>query len=223
MTSLDDPEAMAEEAHQIVTDGFSAIKLKISGQLNLDLQRITNVRKAVGDDIFIKVDANESYDPKSAIQLSKKMAALGVEVFEQPVPRHQTAALLEVKKHSPIRIEADQSVGSVADAYRLIQHRVVDSINTSVLKAGGLIEARRIAEMCRLGGVECTLANTAGSMVGDAAGLQLAASCPGVSSLCELGEFTTVSGDPFTGLEIKHGMVKVPDGEGLGVQYIGSF
>jgi len=220
MTSLDNPESMAEEAHHLISDGITAIKLKISGDYHLDLQRVTNVRKAIGENVFLKVDANEAYDAKSAIRLAKQLADLEVEVFEQPVPRRQTEALFEVKKQSPIKIEADQSVTSVMDAYRLIQHGVVDSINTSLLKAGGITEARRIAELCRIGGVECVLGNTAGSMVGDAAALQLAASATGISPLCELGEFATISGDPFTGLEIKDGMLRVPEGEGLGVQNI---
>lgn len=220
MTSLDNPEAMAEAAYQLTTEGISAIKLKISGNLNLDFERVANVRKAVGEDIFLKVDANEAYDVKSAIRLAKKLADLGVEVFEQPVPRFQMESLLEVKKQSPIKIEADQSVSSVMDAYRLIHYGVVDSINTSPLKAGGITEARRIADLCRIGGVGCVLGNTAGSMVGDAAALHLAASSAGISALCELGEFTTISGDPFTGLEIKDGMLRVPEGDGLGMQSI---
>ena len=220
MTSLDNPETMAEEAHQLVTEGYSAIKLKMSGDLALDMQRATNVRKALGDEVFLKVDANEAYDAKSAIRLAKHLADLGVEIFEQPVPRAQINALLEVKKASPIKIEADQSVTSVADAYQLIRNGVVDSINTSLLKAGGIVEARRIAELCQLAGVGCALGNTAGSMLGDAAALQLAVSCAGISTYCELGEFTTISGDPFTGLEVKDGTLRVPDGEGLGVQNI---
>ena len=67
------------------------------------------MRKAVGDDVFIKIDANEAYDAKTAIRLAKRLADLGVEVFEQPVPRDQFDAFREVKQHSPIKIEADQS------------------------------------------------------------------------------------------------------------------
>jgi L-alanine-DL-glutamate epimerase-like enolase superfamily enzyme len=54
-------------------------------------------------------------------------------------------------------------------------------------------------------------------MVGDAAALHLAASTPGIASLCELGEFEVVSGDPFVGLTVKKGTLSVPEDEGLGV------
>ena len=218
MLGVEDAEAMAEEAKLLVREGFTALKLKLSGEMGLDLSRVSKVRGAVGSGVFIKVDANEAYDAKTAINLAKGLAELGVEIFEQPVPRSQIQALGEVKKHSPIKIEADQSVRTAADAYWLIQNRIVDAINTSIQKAGGIGEVRRIAELCELAGIRCALSNTAGSMVGDAAALHLAASTPGISPLCELGEFENISGDPFVGLKVDKGILHLPEGEGLGVK-----
>jgi len=220
MVSVDDPEAMAEEARQLVREGLS-LKLKVSGKIDQDLPRVAAVRKAVGDDVFIKVDANEAYDAKTAIRLAKGLADHGVEIFEQPVPRDQLDALWEVKKHSPIKIEADQSVRTVADAQMVIKNRMVDSINTGIPKVGSIGEVRRIAELCELNGIRCSLSNTAGSMVGDAAAVHLAASAPGIAPLCELGEFEVITGDPFFGLSVEKGAISVPEGEGLGVSLRG--
>ncbi len=217
MVSVDRPEGMAEEAKSLARDGL-ALKLKMSGKLELDLKRVEKVREAVGDSVFIKVDANESYDAKTAIRLAKGLADQGVEIFEQPVPRDQLDALWEVKKHSPIKIEADQSVRTLADAYPLVKNRMVDAINTGIQKAGGIHEVQKIAELCELAGIRCALSNTAGSMVGDAAALQLAASTPGIAPLCEVGEFEVVSGDPFVGLKVDRGAIRLPEGEGLGVK-----
>jgi len=217
MVSVDDPEAMANEARQLVREGL-ALKLKMSGQINLDLPRVAKVRAAVGDEVFIKVDANEAYDAKTAIRLAKGLADHGVEIFEQPVPRSQLDALWEVKKQSPIKIEADQSVRTVEDAYTLIKNRMVDAINTGIQKIGSICEVRRIAELCEMNGIRCALSNTAGSMVGDAAALHLAAAVPGIAPLAELGEFEGITGDPFVGLKLEKGSIKFPEGEGLGVK-----
>ena len=216
MVSVGTPETMAEEAKQLAAQGM-ALKLKVSGKIEQDLPRVAAVRKAVGENVFIKIDANEAYDAKSAIRLAKGLADLGVEVFEQPVPRDQFEALWEVKQHSPIKIEADQSARSFADVQRMIKDRMVDSINTGIAKVGSIGEVRRIAELCEANGVRCALSNTAGSMVGDAACAHLAASTPGISPLCELGEFEVITGDPFTGLRVENGALHVPDGDGLGV------
>jgi len=220
MVSIGAPEAMAEEAKQLVRDGL-ALKLKVGGKIEQDLPRVAAVRKAVGDSVFIKVDANEAYDAKTAIRFAKGLADHGVEVFEQPVPRDQFDALWEVKKHSPIKIEADQSVRTVADAHTVIKNRMVDSINTGIAKVGSIGDVRRIAELCEMNGIRCALSNTAGSMVGDAAAVHLAASTPGISPLCELGEFEVITGDPFFGLSVEKGSISVPEGEGLGVSLKG--
>jgi L-alanine-DL-glutamate epimerase-like enolase superfamily enzyme len=216
MVSVDEPEAMAEEAKGLARGGL-ALKLKMSGKIALDLDRVAKVRSAVGDAVFIKVDANEAYDAKTAVRLAKGLADNGVEIFEQPVPRDQLDALWEVKKHSPIKIEADQSVRTLADAHLLIKNRMIDAVNTGVQKAGGINEVRKIAELCESAGIRCALSNTAGSMVGDAAALHVAVSTPGIAALCELGEFEVVSGDPFVGLKVERGNLSVPAGEGLGV------
>ena len=220
MVSVGDPEAMAAEAEQLVSEGLS-LKLKVSGRIEKDLTRVAAVRKVVGDDVFIKIDANEAYDAKTAIRLAKRLADHGVEIFEQPVPRDQFDALWEVKKHSPIKVEADQSVRSFADAQTLIKNRMIDSINTGIAKIGSIGEVRRIAELCEASGIRCALSNTAGSMVGDAAAVHLAASTPGISPLCELGEFEVITGDPFFGLSVEKGAISVPQGEGLGVSLRG--
>jgi L-alanine-DL-glutamate epimerase-like enolase superfamily enzyme len=220
MVSVGDPEAMAQEAKELVSQGLS-LKLKVSGTFEKDLPRVAAVRKVVGDHVFIKIDANEAYDAKNAIRLAKALADLGVEVFEQPVPRDQFDALWEVKKHSPIKIEADQSCRNFADAQMLIKNRMVDSINTGIAKVGSIGEVRRIAELCEANGIRCALSNTAGSMVGDAAAVHLAASTPGISPLCELGEFEVITGDPFFGLTVDRGSISVPEGEGLGVSLRG--
>jgi len=220
MISVGDPEAMAQEAKQLADGGLS-LKLKVSGKIDKDLPRVAAVRNAVGDSVFIKIDANEAYDAKTAIRFAKLLADLGVEVFEQPVPRDQYDALWEVKKHSPIKIEADQSARSFADVQMMIKNRMVDSINTGIPKVGSIGEVRKIAELCELNGIRCALSNTAGSMVGDAAAVHLAASTPGISPLCELGEFEVITGDPFFGLSVENGTITVPEGEGLGVSLRG--
>jgi L-alanine-DL-glutamate epimerase-like enolase superfamily enzyme len=55
-------------------------------------------------------------------------------------------------------------------------------------------------------------------MAGDAAALHLAASLPSVSPYCEIGEFELISGDPFEGLRVEDGILKVHDAPGLGVK-----
>ena len=97
------------------------------------------------------------------------------------------------------------------------------AIQAVCLKADGTPNATSliIPGISNQNGVRCALSNTAGSMVGDAAAVHLAASTPGIAPLCELGEFEVIAGDPFTGLSVEKGAIRVPGGEGLGVSLRG--
>lgn len=214
-----DPDEMADDAKDATRRGFG-LKLKITGDPQLDLLRVARVRDAIGGGVFMKVDANESYDAKGAIRLAKQMADHGVDTFEQPVPRRHLDALWEVTRNSPINIEADQSVRDVEDAYALISNRMVDSISTGIRRIGSLQEVRLIAEMCASAGMRCVISSTAGSMVADAMAVHLVASTPSIEPIAELAGFDAILGDPFTGLRIEEGLLPVPTGDGIGVNPI---
>lgn len=216
MVGLGSPEEMATAAAAATADG-AGLKLKLGGTVNEDVARVAAVRDRVGDACYLKVDANEAYDARGAVRLAHRLADLDVAVLEQPVARSDLSSLAEVTRRSPIAIEADQSVRSLEDARRLIEHRIVDSINTGIARLGSIEAVRLLVGMCRLGGIRCTLSNTAGSVVGDAAAVQLAVSTPGLDDRCEL-EFEAISGDPFSGLRVEGGRVQLPTTVGLGVE-----
>lgn len=217
MLGLDDPEVMAEEAERLKAQGYKGLKIKAQGKKNLDLERVSAVRNRVGEGCYLKVDANESYDVKSAIDFSKGLADLGVEVFEQPIQRHDFDGLREITKRSAVKIEADQAVDSPRSAFQIAKERAADSINTSIQKVGGFQEVRLVADICALNGIQCTLSNTPGSMLGDAAALHLAGSTDSISEFCELGEFERLEEDLFEGLRIRSGILNIPEMDGVGV------
>lgn len=216
MVGLGSPEEMATAAAAAAADG-AGVKLKLGGTVNEDVARVAAVRDRVGDACYLKADANEAYDARGAVRLAHRLADLDVAVLEQPVPRSDLASLADVTRRSSIAIEADQSVRTVDDARRLIEHRIVDSINTGIARLGSIGAVRLVAEMCRVGGLRCTLSNTAGSVVGDAAAVHVAVSTPGLDDRCEL-EFEAVLEDPFSGLRVEGGRVPLPTTVGIGVE-----
>ena len=57
---IDEPQAMAEKAVGYVAAGYRTVKVKVgTPDLALDLARVREIRKAVGDDVAIRLDANE--------------------------------------------------------------------------------------------------------------------------------------------------------------------
>jgi L-Ala-D/L-Glu epimerase len=140
--SLGEPAVMEADAAKAAGRGFGLLKLKLTGEG--DRERVAAVRRGAPDARLI-VDANESWAGLDIAAEAAALAALGVEMIEQPVPVGQDALLEGVK--SPIPFLADESCQSAADIE--LCARYYDGINIKLDKAGGLTEAlkmRREAE-----------------------------------------------------------------------------
>ena len=59
--SLKEPREMASDALRAVEAGFKSLKLKVGGKPEEDFERVRAVRDAVGDDVEIRVDANQAW------------------------------------------------------------------------------------------------------------------------------------------------------------------
>ncbi len=144
--SLGDAATMEADAAKAAARGFGLLKLKLTGDGDRD--RVAAVRKGAPDARLI-VDANESWGALDITAEATALAALGVEMIEQPVPVGQDAKLQGVQ--SPIPFLADESCQSAADIAMCALH--YDGINIKLDKAGGLTEAlamAREAEACGL-------------------------------------------------------------------------
>lgn len=136
--SLGEPDVMEENAAKAAARGFGLLKLKLTGEG--DRERVAAVRKGAPQARLI-VDANESWGALDIEAEAAALAALGVEMIEQPVPVGQDALLDGIK--SPIPLLADESCQSRSDID--LCARYYDGINIKLDKAGGLTEALAMA------------------------------------------------------------------------------
>ncbi len=216
--ALKAPADVARIAAGLATEGYRYLKIKLEGDLDTDVARVRAVREAVGPEVHLTVDANQSYRADGAIRAAERMEPYRIELFEQPVPAGDIDGLAAVSDAVEVPIEADESAQSVGDVRRLIDRRAVDSISLKLPKLGGLRKAKAAAEMCAAAGVRCRVGATVGSRLVAAAGLHFAAVTPGISYACELAEFARLRDDPAEGLEPDGGTIRVPGGIGLGVR-----
>lgn len=154
---LDEPQTMAELAKAHVENGFGIIKTKVGAGIEQDLARVKAIRQAVGDDVKIRLDANQGWHAKEAVELIKRLNEYDIELVEQPVPRFDFEGLKYVTAYSPVPIMADESCWDAKDALRLVSERAVDLINIKLMKCGGLYEAKKIVNIAEAAGVECML------------------------------------------------------------------
>lgn len=154
---IDAPEVMAEKAKKHVEAGFDTIKTKVGTSFDEDIARIKAIREAVGDDVKIRIDANQAWNAKEAVRLIERLNEYDLELVEQPVAYHDIAGLEYVTKHSIVPIMSDESCFNSKDALRLVERRAVDYLNIKLMKCGGIREALKINAICEAAGIECML------------------------------------------------------------------
>jgi o-succinylbenzoate synthase len=169
------PKEMAEDAVKAVKRGFKALKVKVGLNPEEDVERVKLIREAVGQNVQIRIDANQGWTPLKAIKALKKMEEFKVQFAEQPVPAGDIKGLVKVRRESPIPIMADESVHSPEDALRLIKAEAVDLINIKLMKCGGILKGKKIAALAEAAGIACMIGCMGESEIGISAGAHLAA------------------------------------------------
>lgn len=212
------PDEMAAVAGKLLDQGYRYFKIKVHGEVELDVARVKAVRERVGIEAHLTIDANQSYTPKDAIFAINRMAPYGIDLVEQPVSRHDLKGLELVTRSVPVTVEADEGAGTLQEIMTLVGNRIVDAVSLKIPKLGGIRNALAAARICEAGGVRCRLGAHVGSRLLNAFAIHLAAALPQVDYACELGEFSRMYDDPFAGIEVVEGVLAVPDKPGSGVE-----
>ncbi len=215
--SVGEPAKMVAEAIRIKEQGFPAIKVKLGKNGKEDVARIKAIREAIGPEIPIRIDANQGWKVKEAIETLNALAIYDIQYCEEPIARWKFMQLKKVRKHSPIPIMADECCGDDHDAERLIALGACDMFNIKLGKSGGIYKAIKIARMAEEAGIVVQV----GAMLESRLGMTGFAHFALSNSAIHHFDFDTAlmfSSDPVTGgIQYKTGgVVEVPEVPGLG-------
>jgi len=166
---------MAVDAANAVKKGFRALKVKLGTDPAEDVERVKMIREAAGDDVKIRVDANQGWTVRQAIDVLNRIEKFKIQFAEQPVSAEDIKGLREVRRNSPMPIMADESVHSPQDALRVIQAEAVDMINIKLMKCGGILNGKKMAALAEAAGIPCMIGCMSESEIGIAAAAHLAA------------------------------------------------
>ncbi len=212
------PAEMAANAQLLVDEGIRYLKIKVHGDIDEDVARVGAIREQVGKSVHLTIDANQSYDAKSAVTAINRMNKYDIDLVEQPVAADDYEGLALVTRMVPVTVEADESAGSLHEIFTLVAHRMCDAVSLKIPKLGGLRNTMAAARFCEMGGIKYRFGAAVGSRLLSAPALHLACSLPGVEYACEFGEFDRLNDDPFEGIEVANGEIHLPDGPGTGVR-----
>ncbi|MCO0638003.1 mandelate racemase/muconate lactonizing enzyme family protein, partial [Lutimaribacter sp. EGI FJ00014] len=223
---MDRVESVAAEVAGYRKEGFHAVKIKIGFGVEEDLRVIRAVREAIGPDLRLMIDANHGYDALEAVQLGKRADQYGIDWFEEPVLPEQLSAYRAVRAGQPIPVAGGETWHGRYGMLEPIESRCVDIIQPDICGTGGFTEVRRIADLAAIHGVRL-VPHVWGTAVQIAASLQFMAALPPNPPRPEpiqpILEFDRTE-NPFrqavvkTPLEHENGVVRIPDGPGLGIE-----
>ena len=215
--SLDNAEKMGADALKIKNQGYPAIKVKLGESAKKDVERIKMIREAVGNEIPVRIDANQGWSVKEAIETLKKLDEYDIEHCEEPIARWNFMRMRKVKKNSPIPIMADESCGDAHDAERLLKLKACDMFNIKVGKAGGVFNAYEIVKLGDKAKMHMQVGAFLESRLGMTASAHLAL-CSDNIVYCDFDTPLMFSEDIVSGGLTYHanGVMKVPDAPGLG-------
>ncbi|SOE49037.1 mandelate racemase/muconate lactonizing enzyme family protein [plant metagenome] len=220
-------EEAVEEAQGYAAEGFTAVKMKIGlGSPKLDIERVAAVRRAVGDDVRLMVDANHCFTVPQAIRLGRELEQLNVEWFEEPISPEDVDGYVEVTRALDMAVAGGENEFTRWGFRDLVSRKAMDIIQPDVCAAGGISECRKIATLAAAHGVEC-VPHAWGSAIGLAATLHFLAALPDQPpsyrpmppllefEQCENPFRDFLSAEPIvqTG-----GVVRIPTGAGLGIE-----
>jgi len=193
------PETMAQKAIGFRQSGANILKVKLGKNAVEDVERIRQIREAVGTKIKIRVDANQGWSFDDAVVALKALGQYDIEFCEQPMRTWYDDKLPKLMKLSPVKIMADESVYNHHDARRQIESGSCHYINIKMAKSGGIFEARQIHDLAAGHGIACMMGGMLESRIALSAKLHFVYSSPNIQfydmDTCMLGHLA----DPCVG------------------------
>lgn len=214
---IDSPENMALSALKYQQQGCRILKIKLGKKVHEDIERVAQIRKAVGQEMNIRLDANQGWNFDDALYALGALAPFNIEFCEQPMRTWFDDRLPELKANSPIKLMADESCYNHHDARKLINSQSCEYLNIKFSKSGGILEAQKIHEIALQTGTKCMIGSMLESRIALTANLHFALSSPNVVffdlDTCLLGHLV----DPVIGgLTYDGFFLDVPENSGIG-------
>ncbi len=243
------PAAWADKAREMVALGFTAIKFDIdniaaarfrdpyhvgvgrsgwlqgqqqplaNAELDLMVELVGAVREAIGPGIDLALDCHWNYAARDAIRIAEAMAPFRLLWLEDPTPPDNVEALKRVTDRSPVPICSGENHYTRHGLRQMITAQAVDIVQPDIPKVGGLLEAKKIADLADIYYIPFAAHNVS-SPIATMAACHV---CAGIRSFVAL-EFHAHDVDWWQALAvggesvIKDGYIALPDRPGLGIQ-----
>lgn len=221
------PLEEARRAAHFAAAGYGGYKLhsaspgKVYDPGDNTVEKVREVRAAVGEDFRILVDVNGAYPPQRAVEIGRKLEELGVAHFEEPVAYHDLPGLARVADELDLPVAAGEMQYNRWQFRDLILQGRVDILMPDIVKAGGFSELQKIAALASAFNKPISTHNTQPTVC-TAATVHFCAAHQQAAYPHEYNIDPVSIRDQWpilkNPLEVRDGFIEVPDGPGLGIE-----
>lgn len=179
---------------------FKSLKIKVDAdtaeEMLQEIQRHTQVK--------LRVDANEGWrDLDQFMRFQETLRGMNIELIEQPFPSHMQQEYVALKKMTPYKLLADESIEDVGDFQELA--RQFHAVNIKLMKTGSLIKARELLLTAR----QHNLAAMMGCMIETTIGISYGMLFGGMVEYVDLDGFLLIKQEPFQLVQESEGILSV--------------
>ena len=142
---------LTEQVTRWTAAGHSRFKIKVGRpSLDEDLERVAAVRKIIGPDRLLMVDANQLWDLPTARRAAQKLSAFDIFWLEEPLPAEDFQGYARLRAAIGIPLAAGESLYTEAQFRDLLLAGAVDFVQPNVCRVGGITPFLRVARLARL-------------------------------------------------------------------------
>ena len=218
-------DKLVQEAITYKEQGFKGIKMKVGLGIAKDVEYVSAIKKAIGDEVELMIDSNHAYSLKEALQLCNKLKDLDISWFEEPVSPEHYDSYRWLREKTNIPIAGGECEYLRYGFLQLFQNKSVDIAQPDICAAGGITEVKKIGALANTFGVEL-IPHSWGTGVALHAALHLISNLDPIpgrmfqpAPWMELDRTENALRDVLTEplIIVRDGMLKVPKKPGLGV------
>jgi L-alanine-DL-glutamate epimerase-like enolase superfamily enzyme len=215
-------EETIKEAREYEQRGFKILKVKLGIDPEEDIERMVKLREEFGKRMVLRIDANQGYTSGQTIDFYNRTKHLDIELIEQPLPAKAIDEMKALPEEIRLKIAADESLLSPADALKLITPPGASGIfNIKLMKCGGIRQALKIADLALDASVDLFWGCNDESIVSITAALHAAFSCANTKYIDLDGSLDLGRDEVTGGFILKEGIMYCSEKPGLGVERIG--
>jgi len=211
-------DEMLEEAGAALDRGFKSFKIKIGLDPAKDVKAIAALRKKLGDETMLYVDANQAYSYADAIWALPRMEAHGIVIVEDPMQNWDVDGRRKLAERVKVPMLGDECATTPAEVKREIDLGILRMINLKTPRSG-YYASRKIVHLAGEAGLACMMGTMLETDVGVLAAAHFAAAFKAFTYPAELTYcFKMEGGLLTTKLQVEDGVLHLSDRPGIGAE-----